>query len=76
MHSPDKRVWFPYDYRCGQDLLPTKSRKLPNASKGERLEIFAVKAIGLLSIVALLPFVEASCWNKAAALHECLSKQR
>ena len=56
MHSPDKRVWFPYDYRCGQDLLPTKSRKLPNASKGERLEIFAVKAIGLLSIVALLPF--------------------
>ena len=76
MHPADQWIRLTNHYRRGKDLLATQSRKLPYAGKGERLQVLPSKAIGLLAIVALLPFVKTSSRNEAAALCECLSKQR
>ena len=72
-------AWVSFDGACGiiaadRIFLTAHSRKFPNRRKGERLEVLAPKTIGLLAIVTLLPFVEASRWNEAAALR--VSKQR
>ena len=53
-------AWVSFDGACGiiaadRIFLTAHSRKFPNPSKGERLEVLAPKTIGLLAIVTLLP---------------------
>jgi hypothetical protein len=53
-----------------QYLLATEPRELPNPSEGERFQILATKAIRLLAVIALLPFIEASSGNETSPLGE------
>src|SRR5262249_19688873 len=61
--TADKRVGFANNDRCRQSVFTEKTIELPDAREGERLQVLAPKTIRLLSVVALLPFVEACSWN-------------
>ncbi|MGA8689954.1 MAG: hypothetical protein WB662_08625 [Methyloceanibacter sp.] len=54
VHSAYEWIWLSYNHRGGQNFLASQPCELPEASKGERLEVFAPKAIRLLPVVALL----------------------
>jgi hypothetical protein len=57
-------------------MLSTETGELPYAREGERLKVFSAELIGLLTILSLLPFIEAGSEDETAALGKRFTEER
>jgi hypothetical protein len=76
MHTADERVGLSDNHARGKNVLSLEPGELPNAGEGKRLQVFAPEAIGLFSILPLLPLAKTGRGNQTTPLGKRSTEER